>query len=251
MSASVIIFNHVSKSYPQYQHMTGGFKQFLFNLPGSLSSFRKTQFDSLIDIEGGIFEGETFGIIGNNGAGKSTTLGLIAGVLKPTKGEVIVKKRVSPLLELGAGFHHDLTGKENIYLNGILMGMTRKEVECKIDEIIDFSELGDFIEQPLRIYSSGMLARLGFSVVACLDPEILLIDEILSVGDVEFQKKCINRIMAFREKGVTIVFVSHDLGQVEKICDRVAWVDNHRIKIGGIPGDVIKAYLEANAAQAG
>ncbi|MCK5219896.1 ABC transporter ATP-binding protein, partial [bacterium] len=235
MSRPVIIFEKVSKSYPYYHHITGGLKRFLFNLPKAVVALKKTHYDALIDIDGEIIAGETFGIIGKNGAGKSTVLGLMAGVIKPTRGRVIVKKRVSPLLELGSGFHPELTGRENIYLNGILMGMTRCEVDKKIGEIIDFSELDEFIEQPIRIYSSGMLARLAFSVVACLDPQILLVDEILSVGDTDFQKKCINRILEFKKQGVTIIFVSHDLSQIEKICDRAAWLDNHSIRIGGTP----------------
>lgn len=244
MSKPVIIFEKVSKSYPHYHHITGGLKRFLFNLPKAVVALKKTHYDSLIDIDGEIIEGETFGIIGKNGAGKSTALALMAGVIKPTRGRVIVKKRVSPLLELGSGFHHELTGRENIYLNGILLGMTRFEVDKKIEEIIEFSELDEFIEQPIRIYSSGMLARLAFSVVACLDPQILLVDEILSVGDTEFQKKCINRILEFKKQGVTIIFVSHDLSQIEKICDRAAWLDNHRMRVGGTPSEVVKEYLK-------
>ena len=175
-------------------------------------------------------KGETLGIIGKNGAGKSTILGLIAGVLRPNTGRVMVNGRISPLLELGAGFHPELTGRENIMLKGVLIGLTRSEVLKKIDEIIEFSELDDFIDQPVRIYSSGMLARLGFSIVASLDPEILLIDEILAVGDMDFQKKCIQRMTAFKKRGVTIIFVSHNLASVENICDRLLWIENHSSK---------------------
>lgn len=203
---------------------------------------RNTRYEALLDISFEVYKGETFGIIGRNGAGKSTALGLIAGVLKPSKGRVIVNGRISPLLELGAGFHFELTGRENIMLNGVLLGLTRAEVKKKIDEIIEFSELGAFIDQPIRTYSSGMLARLGFSVVSSLDPEILLIDEILAVGDMEFQKKCTDRMMGFKNSGVTMVFVSHNMVDVLQICDRVVWIDGHTIKMLGTPQDVVTDF---------
>jgi len=242
MSEPVIIFDNVSKSYPFYHHITGGIKNFLFHLPQTLKFMKNSRFEALRDISFEVNQGETLGIIGKNGAGKSTILGLIAGVLKPSKGNIIIKGRISPLLELGGGFHPELTGKENILLNGVLLGLTRDEVKKKMDAIIEFSELGDFIEQPIRVYSSGMLARLGFSVVAHLDLEILLIDEILTVGDMEFQKKCLNKMMGFKKKGVTMVFVSHSMGEVERICDRVIWIENHSIKMTGEPEVVVKAY---------
>jgi lipopolysaccharide transport system ATP-binding protein len=245
MNEPVVIFKNVGKSYPQYHHILGGLKNFLFHLPSALKAFKGHRYESLRDISFEVRQGECLGIIGRNGAGKSTTLGLIAGVLKPTLGEVIVKKRVSPLLELGAGFNNDLTGRENIYLNGILMGMTREEVSKKENEIIAFSELGDFIDQPIRVYSSGMLARLGFSVVACLDPEILLIDEILAVGDMSFQKKCLDKMMEFKRNGVTIVFVSHTMNDVERICDRVLWIENHQIQMVGEKKEIIGRYINS------
>jgi lipopolysaccharide transport system ATP-binding protein len=240
----MIVFDRVSKSYPLYHHVTGGLKNFLFNLPKAVSSIKNSSFEALRNISFEVYKGETFGIIGRNGAGKSTTLGLIAGVLKPSKGKVIVKGRILPLLELGGGFHPELTGKENILLNGVLLGLTRAEVKSKMDEIIEFSELSDFIEQPIRTYSSGMLARLGFSVIAHLDPEILLIDEILAVGDIEFQKKCIDKMMSFKRSGVTMVLVSHSMQDVERICDRVIWIENHSIEIVGNPKDVIASYTQ-------
>jgi len=242
MREEAIVFEKVSKSYPMYHHITGGIKNFIFNFPGSLNSLRNQGFEALRDISFEVHKGETLGIIGRNGAGKSTVLGLIAGVLKPTKGKVFIKGRITPLLELGAGFHHDLTGVENIILNGVLMGLTRAKVLLKLDEIIEFSELREFIDQPIRTYSSGMLARLGFSVAAHLDPDILLIDEVLAVGDAEFQKKCAAKMADFKKKGVTIVFVSHSTREVEEICDRVAWIENHAIRMLGNPKDVISAY---------
>ncbi len=241
MKEPVIIFDKVSKFYPLYHHIIG-IKNFLFNLLEAVNSLKNSRYEVLKDISFEVYKGETLGIIGRNGAGKSTILGLIAGVLKPSKGDVIVKGRISPLLELGGGFHHDLTGRENIMLNGVLMGLTRAEVQRKMDKIIDFSELRDFIEQPIRVYSSGMLARLGFSVVAHLEPEILLIDEVLSVGDMEFQKKCLDKMMEFKKNGVTMVFVSHSLSDVERICDRVMLIENHNIRKIGMPNEVILDY---------
>jgi lipopolysaccharide transport system ATP-binding protein len=242
MREQMIIFDHVSKSYPLYHHITGGLKRFLFNLPTAMDSLKNSRFEALRDISFHVNKGESFGIIGKNGSGKSTTLGLIAGVLRPSKGTVTVSGRISPLLELGAGFQPELSGRENIVLNGVLSGLSRKTVSSKIDQIIDFSELGDFIDQPVRTYSSGMVAKLGFSVIANLDPEILLIDEVLAVGDIEFQKKCINKMMEFRKKGVTIVFVSHSMTHVEKICDRILWIEDHETRMAGAPQEVIAGY---------
>ncbi|MFN3234212.1 MAG: ABC transporter ATP-binding protein [Gammaproteobacteria bacterium] len=243
MSDPVIIFNDVSKSYPLYHHFTGGIKSLIFNLPKAIKTMKTTRFEALKNLSFEVKKGETLGIIGRNGAGKSTTLGLIAGVLKPTSGKVTVRGRVSPLLELGGGFHPELNGRENIMLNGVLLGMTRKEVRQKLDKIIAFSGLGKFIDQPVRTYSSGMLAKLGFSVVAQLDPEIILIDEVLAVGDVKFQKKCIDKMMEFKRRGVTMVFVSHSMEDVNLICDRVLWIENHKIQSVGKPSELTQDYL--------
>lgn len=246
VSEPVIIFDNVSKSYPLYHHITGGIKNFLFHLPKAVKQVKNSRYEALRDISFEVYKGEILGIIGRNGAGKSTTLGLIAGVLKPSKGKVIVKGRISPFLGLGAGFHPELTGKENIILNGVIMGLTRTEVLKKLDNIIDFSELGKFIDQPIRTYSGGMLAKLGFSVVAHLDPDILLIDEVLAVGDMNFQKKCLDKMMGFKTGGVTMVFVSHSMEEVEMICDRVIWIDNHSIGMAGGPKDIISEYSKYN-----
>lgn len=243
MSEPVIIFDNVSKSYPLYNHITGGIKNFLFNLPKAVSSIKNSRYEVLRGIFFEVFKGESFGIIGRNGAGKSTTLGLIAGVLIPSKGRVTVRGKISPLLELGGGFHPELTGRENIMLNGVLLGLTRLEVRKKMEEIIEFSELREFINQPIRTYSSGMLARLGFSVVSSLDPEILLIDEILAVGDIKFQIKCFDKMMGFKKSGVTIVFVSHSMEDVKMICDRVMWIEDHRIKMTGKAYEVVEGYI--------
>jgi lipopolysaccharide transport system ATP-binding protein len=244
MQESVVIFERVTKSYPTYTYITAGFKNFLIHLPKSLKGFKK-RYTVLREISFQIARGECVGFIGRNGVGKSTLLGLIAGVLKPDSGKIVVKGRVSPLLELGAGFHPDLTGRENIILNGVLLGMTKAEVKAKLDSIVEFSGLKDFIDQPIRTYSSGMIARLAFSVIAHLDPEILLIDEILAVGDVEFQKKSFQKILEFKEKGITIVLVSHSLDSIVKVCDRAIWLENGGIKMDGEAKEVVSAYLRS------
>ncbi len=240
----IIVFKNITKTYPYYEYITAGFKTFLLNFPKALKQMKK-RFIALEDISFEVYKGECFGVIGKNGAGKSTLLGLVAGVLKPDKGKILVKGRVAPLLELGAGFHPELTGRENIILNGVLLGMTKKEVLKKMDEIIEFSELREFIDQPLRTYSSGMIARLGFSVVAHLNPDILLVDEILAVGDLNFQKKCMKKIESFRKNSVTILLVSHSIEQVEDLCDRVMWIDNHKVKAIGKPEEVCRMYKES------
>ena len=228
MSEPVIIVDHVSKFFSL--HSTSGIKELLFHLPTYVKEAKRKRFFALNDISFKIEKGESFGIIGPNGAGKSTILGLIAGVLKPNSGKVTTKGRIAPLLELGAGFHPELTGRENIILNAIILGMTKNEAQSKMDRIIDFSELKDFIDQPIRTYSSGMIARLGFSVAVHVEPEILLIDEILAVGDTKFQEKCINKMMSFKKMGVTIIFVTHSRDQIEKICERVIVIEKSRIQ---------------------
>jgi lipopolysaccharide transport system ATP-binding protein len=237
-------FEDVYKEYPFYQHITAGFKSFIFNLPRSIASLKKTRFIALKGVSFEVKKGETFGIIGRNGSGKSTILSIIAGVLRHDKGFVKTNGKISSLLELGAGFHPDLSGIENIILNGILMGNTREDMLKKMDKIIEFSELGDFIYQPLRTYSSGMYVRLGFSVAVHIDPEILLVDEALAVGDLSFQEKCLRKIMEFRESGATITIVSHDLTMIDRLCDRVAWIDSGSIKAIGKPKEVIMKYLD-------
>ncbi|MFT6632362.1 MAG: lipopolysaccharide transport system ATP-binding protein [Bacteriovoracaceae bacterium] len=240
----VIIFKNVCKYYPKYHEVTGGIKNFLFNLPTAVKNLKHVRFEALNDITFTIKKGEAVGFIGRNGAGKSTTLGLIAGVLEPTSGELEIKERISPLLELGGGFHHELTGRENIRLNGVLLGLTLKEVMSKMDQIIEFSELGEFIDQPVRAYSSGMKARLGFSVIAHLDPKILLIDEVLGVGDAKFREKCKDKIMEFKKEGVTIALVSHSVNDVIELCDRAIWIEDRKVKSIGNSYDVCKEYSE-------
>jgi lipopolysaccharide transport system ATP-binding protein len=239
---TAVSFSHVTKSYPLYHHITGGFKNLLFNLPKAIREMKAAKFTALEDITFDIQQGECVAFIGRNGAGKSTTLGLIAQVLRPNSGIVTVNGRVSPLLELGGGFHPDLTGVENIELNGVLLGLSRKQVKEKLSKIIEFSELNDFINHPIRTYSSGMLARLGFSVIAHLDPSILLIDEVLAVGDANFQQKCLRKMQEFKEQGVTMILVSHSIGDVERICTRAIWIDQHKVKMDGKVEEVIIEY---------
>jgi len=241
----LITLNNVYKSFSLKSHFKGGIKQFLFHFPKTWQEIRHNRhFEVLKGISFSVYPGETFGIIGRNGSGKSTTLSLIAGVLRPDKGEIAVNGRVSALLELGAGFHPDLTGFENIILNGVLLGLTKKEIKLKMEKIVEFSELGQFIYEPIRTYSDGMLARLGFSVAIHVEPQILLIDEILAVGDISFQKRCLEKIMEFKKKDVTIVFVSHGLEDVERICDRVALLNNGKLVHLGNAKETIKKYIE-------
>lgn len=205
------------------------------------------EFWAIKDVSLDIKKGEVVGLIGHNGCGKSTLLKLFTRIIYPEKGQISVIGQVSSLLELGAGFSPDFTGRENIYTNASIFGISKKEIDSIIDEIIKFSELKDFIDNPVRTYSSGMYMRLAFSVAIHVKPEVLLIDEILAVGDSNFQKKCMDKIVEFKKQGVTIVIVSHDLATIEKICDQVVWLDGGVIRKKGTPKKIINAYLEQMA----
>ena len=189
------------------------------------------EFWALKNISFDVYQGEVVGIIGRNGAGKSTILKIISGILKPTKGSVSCGGNIVPMLELGSGFDADLTGRENIYLNGAILGYTEEFLQSKCDEIILFSELGQFIDVPIRNYSSGMLARLAFSIAAVVTPQILIVDEILSVGDSDFQTKSRNRMLEMMSGGTTVLFVSHNIDQIREMCDRVVWLDHGELKM--------------------
>jgi ABC-2 type transport system ATP-binding protein/lipopolysaccharide transport system ATP-binding protein len=202
------------------------------------------EFWALREVSLTIQNGETLGLIGHNGAGKSTLLKLVARVLRPTTGRVVVHGNVAPLLEFGAGFHPDLTGRENIYLNGAMLGFNRKEMDEKFNRIVDFAELGEFIEAPIRTYSSGMVARLGFAVATDIKPDILIVDEVLSVGDEAFQRKSAARMQEFRQQGATILLVSHAMATIEEMCHQVAWLDHGRLMMLGAPSEVIQAYRQ-------
>lgn len=189
-------------------------------------------------------KGEAVGLVGHNGCGKSTTLKLLTRIMYPDSGTIEMRGRVSSIIELGAGFHVDMSGRENIYTNAAIFGLTKKEIDRKVSDIIDFSELGEFIDNPVRTYSSGMYARLAFAVAINVDADILLIDEILSVGDAAFQQKCFNRLIEIKAQGTTIVIVSHSLGQIERICERSIWIDGGRIRAEGSPKNVHGEYLD-------
>ncbi|MBX7213323.1 MAG: ABC transporter ATP-binding protein [Thermoflexales bacterium] len=200
-------------------------------------------FWALRDVSFEVPKGATMGLIGPNGSGKSTSLKLISRILTATTGEVVVNGAVTALLELGAGFHPELSGRDNIFLNGALMGMSRREVQRKVQGIIDFAEIGDFIDVPVKLYSSGMYVRLGFAAAVSLNPEILLVDEVLAVGDAAFQHKCMRRIGELRRSGISILLVSHDLGAIQTLCQQAIWFDNNIVRVVGKPTDVAMAYL--------
>ena len=200
------------------------------------------EFLALDDVSFNLEKGKTLGLIGKNGAGKSTTLKLISGILKPTSGTIVTKGNIVPMLELGAGFDLELTGKENIYLNGAILGYSKEYLESKYDEIIEFAEIKDFIDMPIRNYSSGMMARLAFSIASVVQPEILIVDEILAVGDVAFQEKSFNRMKDLMSGGATVLFVSHDLEKIEEMCDKVIWLERGKVKMYGDTNEVCTAY---------
>ena len=235
----MISLKNVSKRYPLYARPTDRFKEMF--LLGAIKRHR--DFWALQDVDLAIMPGETVGLVGSNGAGKSTLLKLITGISRPTRGELAVRGRISALMELGAGFHNEFTGRENIYMNCSILGMSRREVEEKLDDIIAFSELGDFVDRPIRTYSSGMFMRLGFSVAIFTDPDILIIDEILAVGDEYFQSKCFRKIREFRERGKTILFVSHALNTVRGLCRRAVWMDGGKVVSDGLSVEVTNMYL--------
>jgi len=239
MKKTVIKFSGVSKKFKKGRKLL--LKEALLDIfkPASTESFW-----ALRDIDLDINKGETVGFIGPNGSGKSTLLKLIAGVMVPTQGEVNVRGRVAPLIELGAGFHPELTGRENVFLNGSIMGLSNKELRKKYPSIIDFSGLEDFIDTPIKRYSSGMYMRLGFSIAIHTEPEILLMDEILAVGDVPFQEKSIAKMNEFKKKGVTIIFVSHALDKLGQFCNRAVYLDKGQIQHDGEPKRVIDGYLK-------
>ena len=200
---------------------------------------------ALSSVSFSILPGRTLGIIGHNGAGKSTLLRIAGGILAPTEGEAIIRGRIAPIIELGLGFEGELSGRENIFFNGALLGRSRLEMQERFDEIVDFSELGEFIEQPIRTYSTGMVARLAFAIATTVDAHILLLDEVMSVGDEHFRRKCQARIDSFRRAGVTILVVSHDLSAVESLCHDVLWLEHGLVRQAGLAAEVVPAYRES------
>jgi ABC-2 type transport system ATP-binding protein/lipopolysaccharide transport system ATP-binding protein len=237
---------NVSRVYQKYsaRHRFQTFKSALVK-GDFVKSIRADELvTALDDISFNVEKGQTLGLIGENGSGKSTMLKIVAGIAKPSSGSVTTNGKVSALIELGAGFHPEISGRENVFINGIMLGLSKKEITAKFDEIVRFAELEDFIDAPVKTYSSGMYMRLGFSVAINVHPEILLIDEVLAVGDASFIPKCLDRIDDFRRRKKTILFVSHDLATVEKICDRVIWLKNGRIAASGEPKRIVDAYLQ-------
>ncbi len=232
----IVRLRGVSKSYKRYKHPAHRLHEILSG------ESRSESFTALQPIDLDIMAGETVAIVGRNGSGKSTLLKLIAGVLTPTTGTVAVTGRISTLLELGSGFNPEFTGRENVYFNGSLAGLSRAAVTALFDDILDFSEIGDFIDRPVRTYSSGMFVRLAFAVAVHLDPQIMLIDEALAVGDVFFQQKCFERLRAMRDRGVTIIFVSHDSTSVQRLCNRAVLLEHGAVRLEGDPRQVISVY---------
>jgi ABC-2 type transport system ATP-binding protein/lipopolysaccharide transport system ATP-binding protein len=247
MEHEIIRIEDVSVSYRVPSERIGTFKEYVIRrLQGRV---QHQEFLALDHVTINIMQGEVFGVIGKNGAGKSTLLKLVSRIMKPTGGRVWVRGRVAPLLEFGAGFHPELTGRENVYLNGALLGFTRRQMDNKFDRIVDFAELWDFIESPLRTYSSGMIARLGFAIATDVEPDILIVDEVLSVGDEAFQQKSAERMHQFREQGVSILLVSHNMMVIQQMCDRVAWIDHGRLQTVGPPVETIHHYRESQAIE--
>jgi lipopolysaccharide transport system ATP-binding protein len=254
MDDIAIRLEHVSKRFFLGENFTAlrdlvpGMARSIFRRPAKQSS-RRPEFWALKDICLEVREGETLGVIGHNGAGKSTMLKHFAGIMTPTKGRMSVNGRLSALIEVGAGFHQDLTGRENVYLNGVILGMSRAEVARKFDQIVEFAGLARFIDTPVKRYSSGMYARLGFSVAAHLDPDILVIDEVLSVGDFVFQNKSLQKMHSVARGGATVVFVSHNLKAVSDLCERTILLDGGSIVADGPTSDVIQTYLARERAK--
>jgi ABC-type polysaccharide/polyol phosphate transport system ATPase subunit len=249
MSDPAIEFRHVSLCYRLLaERGIVTLKEWMIRRLTSKMAYQELQ--ALSDVSFTVGRGRTFGIIGHNGAGKSTLLRIAGGILAPTQGEAIIRGRLAPIIELGLGFEGELSGRENIYFNGALLGRSRLEMADRFHDIVEFSELGDFIEQPIRTYSSGMVARLAFAIATTVDAHILLLDEVMSVGDERFRTKCQQRIAEFRDAGVTILVVSHDLDAVERLCDDAMWLEHGAMKAIGPTHEVVAGYRASVEQQA-
>ena len=240
MTVGAIIVDDVSKRFRLERNRPSSLKEAILRI-GKRSDI--DDFWVLRDINLDIAPGSFFGLIGHNGSGKSTLLRLMAGIHRPTHGEIEADGRLSALLELGSGFHPDLTGRENVFLNGAMLGLTRKHMAASMDSIIDFSGIGEFIDEPVKIYSSGMYVRLGFAVAVNVEPEILLVDEVIAVGDEEFQRRCMSHMNMLRTEGTTIVLVSHNTKLMIELCDTVGWLDHGRLMEVGSPKQVVASYI--------
>lgn len=239
-----IKFNDVSKTFKIYQNKCYSIKEIFINFLLRKNKLEIQKYPVLTDVSFDIKQGETVGIIGQNGTGKSTTLKLITKILYPDKGEIETRGKISSLLEIGAGFQPDMTGRENVYLYGSILGIPKKEIEMKYNSIVEFSEVEQFMDTAVKNYSSGMYMRLAFSVAIHVDPEILVIDEVLAVGDASFQAKCIKKIKEFKNNGKTIVFVSHDMNSIKMICDRVFFIKKGGVMIEGSVEDMTNLYSQ-------
>ena len=239
-SLTVVAVENVTVSYRVPKEQVRTFKEYAIRrIQGRI---QHNEFFALNDVSLCINKGEVFGLVGRNGAGKTTLLRLIARVMRPKQGRVRIWGNVAPLLAMGAGFHTELTGRENVYLNGSLLGFSRKEMDEKFESIVDFAELWDFIDSPLRTYSSGMQARLGFAVATDSMPDILIVDEVLSVGDSAFQEKSMARITSFKENGGTILLVTHGMGTIQEMCQRAAWLDQGQLRAVGSADEIVYQY---------
>jgi len=237
---TAVRLENISVQYRVPHERISSFKEYAIRFLQRRVSYH--EFNALEDVNLEVREGECLGIIGRNGAGKSTLLKVVSRVMKPTRGRVWVRGRVAPLLELAAGFHGELTGRENVFLNGTLLGYTRAEMASRFESIVEFAELQEFIDAPLRTYSSGMAARLGFAVATSAQPDVLILDEVLSVGDEQFQEKCKARMDQFRAAGTTILFVAHSTRLIREMCDRAAWLDHGQVRAQGAVDEVIASY---------
>ncbi len=243
MSNVAVKVNHVSKSFRMYQERNQTIKSAVMRGRTSVHE----DFWALNDVDFDVPAGSTFGLIGSNGSGKSTLLKCLAKIYFPNKGTISHYGRLAAMLEVGSGFHHELSGRENIFLNGSILGMTKKEITRKFDEILDFSGVEQFIDQPVKNYSSGMYVRLGFSIAVHVDPDILVVDEVLAVGDAEFQAKCHQKFRDFKKDGRTVILVSHDMPTVKTMCDDVAWLNHGDLVTVGKASSTIKAYTDSLA----
>jgi ABC-type polysaccharide/polyol phosphate transport system ATPase subunit len=245
MSAA-IEFANVSKVYRRYAGRQFATLKSALLKRSILRDLRPNEtFPALNNVSFAVREGSTFGVIGRNGSGKSTALKLVAGITKPTAGVLRVRGRISALIELGAGFHPEISGRENVYINGIMLGLTKQQIQARFDEIVDFAEMRDFIDAPVKTYSSGMYMRLGFAVAIHVDPDVLLVDEVLAVGDEAFTHKCLDKFAEFKRRGKTILLVTHSLSVVERFCDEAVWLDHGEVRADGDPRRVVDAYLTA------
>lgn len=236
----MIEVNNVSMRFRMANDRINSIKEYLIKKVQGQIHYK--EFEALKDVSFHVDPGEVVGLMGHNGAGKSTLLKIISGILKPTEGSVVVHGNIAPMLELGSGFDYDMTGRENVFLNGAILGFSEKFLRSKFDEIVDFAEIGQFIDVPLRNYSSGMIARLAFSVAAVIEPEILILDEVLSVGDASFQEKSRLRMMELMNGGTTVLLVSHSIEQVRKMCDRAVWIEHGAVQMIGEAAAVCDAY---------